>query len=90
MSNSIIVRAYVTALGKNIISILKHFHGSAVMHGGVACRTKRNQVLFGIIAALAPELPVMNFKVGCGPARLASPAHLGAAHDCEAVGTAWV
>ena len=59
------------------------------MQARVACRTESNQVLFGIIAGLAAKLPVMHFKVGHGSTRLASPVHLGAAHDCEAVGTAW-
>jgi len=40
----------------------------------VACRTKGNKILLGIIAGPAPKLPVMTFKVGYGSAGLASPA----------------
>ena len=34
-----------------------------MMHGGVACSTKRNQVLLRIIAGMAPEVSVMNLEV---------------------------
>jgi len=45
-----------------------------IMRTGVACRTKGNKILLGIISGLALECSVMNFKVGHGSARLASPA----------------
>ena len=47
---------------------------SAVMHRAMACRTKRDQILFRIVAGLAAEFFVMDFEVGHGAARLASPA----------------
>jgi hypothetical protein len=40
----------------------------------VAWGAKRYQVLLGIIARLAAKPFVMNFKIGHGSARLASPA----------------
>jgi hypothetical protein len=36
---------------------------SAVMCGGVAGRTERNQVLLGVIAGLAAKFLVMNLKM---------------------------
>jgi hypothetical protein len=47
---------------------------STMMHTGVACRTKRNQVLLRIITRVAPEFFVVDFKIGPGAARLTSPA----------------
>ena len=48
-----------------------------MVHGGVVCRAKRNQILFGIVAGLGAEFPVMDLKVGHGAAGLASPAISG-------------
>lgn len=47
---------------------------SSVMHGGVAFRAKRNQVLLRILAGLATEFFVVDLKIGHCAARLASPA----------------
>jgi hypothetical protein len=44
------------------------------MYRGVACRTKGNQVLLGIVTGLAAEFSVVNFEVGHRAAGLASPA----------------
>ncbi|MGA8492031.1 MAG: hypothetical protein WB711_16510 [Terriglobales bacterium] len=40
----------------------------------MACRTKRNQVLLGIVAAVTAKLLVVDFKIGSYAARLTSPA----------------
>jgi hypothetical protein len=47
---------------------------SFVMHSGVACGTKRNQVHLGIVARSAAEFLVMDFETGPRAAELASPA----------------
>jgi len=47
------------------------------MHGAVACRTKRDQILLGIFSRLAAEFPVVNLEVRHRPARLAHPAVAG-------------
>ena len=44
------------------------------MHSGMACRTKCNQILLRIVAGLAAEFFVMDFKIGHCATRLASPA----------------
>jgi len=44
------------------------------MLSGVACSAKRNQILLRIIAGLATEFFVMDFKIGPIATRLASPA----------------
>ncbi|MGA8490975.1 MAG: hypothetical protein WB711_11160 [Terriglobales bacterium] len=40
----------------------------------MASRTKRDHIFFGIVARLAPEFFVVDFKIGSGAARLTSPA----------------
>jgi hypothetical protein len=45
-----------------------------MMYGGVSRIAQRDQVLLGVIAGLAPELAVVDLKVGHRAARLASPA----------------
>jgi hypothetical protein len=41
---------------KRVVTLIGRIDSSAVVYRGVACRTKRNQVLLGIIAGLAAEL----------------------------------
>ena len=48
-------------------------NSSVAMHNGVACRTKRNQILLRIVAGLTAELFVMDFKIRHCAAQLASP-----------------
>jgi hypothetical protein len=45
---------------------------STVVHAGMACAAKRNQVPLRIVARLAPEFFVVHFKIGSGAARLTS------------------
>jgi hypothetical protein len=47
---------------------------SAVMHSGMACRTKGDQVPLGIVAGMAAEFFVVDLEVGHRAARLAFPA----------------
>ncbi len=44
------------------------------MYTGVTANTEGNQILARIVAGLAPELVVVDLKVGHRAARLASPA----------------
>jgi hypothetical protein len=42
------------------------------MHSGVACRTKRNQVLLRVVAGVAAEFFVVDFEVGLRATQLTS------------------
>lgn len=44
------------------------------MQSDVACGAEGNKVLFGVVAGVAAEFLMMNFEIGYGAARLASPA----------------
>ena len=44
------------------------------MHKGMASSTQRDQVLLGIIAALAAKFLVVNLQIRSGPTTLALPA----------------
>ena len=59
---------------RNSCSIeLKGLSLKAPMHIPVACGAKRDQVLLGIVAALAAKLPVVNLQIRSRPAALAFP-----------------
>ena len=44
------------------------------MHAGMAFRTKRDQVLFGVVAGMTPKLFVVDLQVRHPAARLTLPA----------------
>jgi len=54
--------------------VVRHRHSAGTMHKGMAPSTQRDQVLLGIITALAAKFRVVNLQIRSGPTALALPA----------------